>query len=42
MKIKFDVDGRPPRKSNWGKKDADLIVKLRKAAFTAEKRCRYR
>ena len=37
MKIKFEVDGRPPRKSNWGKKDADLIIKLRKAALTARK-----
>ena len=37
MKIKFKVDGRPPRKSNWGDKDAELIIKLREAALAARK-----
>ncbi len=37
MKIKFEVDGRPPRKSNWGDKDTELIIKLRKAALVARK-----
>lgn len=33
-KISFDVDDKPPRKSQWGK-DAKLIIKLRESALKA-------
>lgn len=36
-KIQFKVKGKPPKKSNWGKEDADLIIKLREAALKARK-----
>ena len=35
VKIEFDVDGKPPRKSQWAKKDAPLVIKYRKAALDA-------
>jgi len=35
MKISFDVTGKPPKKSQWGTDDADLVVKLREAALIA-------
>jgi len=35
MKLEFDVDGKPPKKSNWGKDNADMITKLREAALNA-------
>ena len=35
MKISFDVKGKPPKKSEWGKDDAHLIVEFRQAAFDA-------
>lgn len=31
--IKFTVEGRPPRKSMWGKEDAKLIFRLREEAL---------
>ncbi len=34
-KIRFDVDDKPPKKSQWGKDDAKLIIKLREAALKA-------
>ncbi len=34
-KISFDVDDKPPRKSQWGKDDAKLIIELRAAALKA-------
>jgi len=34
-KICFDVNDKPPRKSQWGKDDAKLIIKLREAALKA-------
>lgn len=34
-KISFVVDGKPPRKSQWGKEDAELIIKLREAGLKA-------
>jgi len=34
IKISFDVDDKPPRKSQWGK-DANLIIKLRESALKA-------
>ena len=36
-KLLFDIEGKPPKKSNWGTDDAPLIVKFREAAFTARK-----
>lgn len=38
MQIDFSVDGRPPRKSQWGKEDAPLVVELREAALNARKK----
>lgn len=35
--IIFDVTGKPPKKSNWGKDHADLIIKLREEALKARK-----
>jgi len=35
MKINFNVNDKPPRKSQWGKDDAKLIIKLREAALKA-------
>lgn len=35
MKISFEVEGKPPKKSNWGTDDAPLIVKFREAALAA-------
>jgi len=34
-KISFDVYDKPPKKSQWGKEDAKLIIKLREAALKA-------
>ncbi len=34
-KITFKVDGKPPKKSEWGGDDAHLVIKLRKAALKA-------
>ena len=33
--ISFDVEGKPPKKSNWGTEDADLVIKLREEALKA-------
>lgn len=33
--ILFTVQGKPPQKSQWGTKDAELIIKLREAALKA-------
>ena len=33
--IIFKVDGKPPQKSEWGGDDANLVIKLRKAALKA-------
>jgi len=33
--ISFDVEGKPPKKSNWGSDDADLVIKFREAALNA-------
>ena len=35
--IFFDVDGKPPKKSQWGTDDAKLVIKLREAALKARK-----
>ena len=35
QKIIFDVDGKIPKKSNWGTDDAKLIIKFREAALCA-------
>ena len=35
--ISFDVEGKPPKKSQWGKDGADLVIKLRDAALDARK-----
>ena len=35
MKISFNVKAKPPKKSQWGTDDADLIIKLREAALIA-------
>jgi len=37
MKTSFNVTGKPPKKSQWGTDDADLVVKLREAALIARK-----
>ncbi|MBI1663631.1 MAG: hypothetical protein IS860_09120 [Nitrosopumilus sp.] len=37
MQIEFSVNGKPPRKSQWGTDDALLIIKLREAALDARK-----
>jgi len=34
-KIIFKVDGKSPQKSEWGGKNADLVIKLREAALQA-------
>ena len=34
-KIVFQVDGKPPQKSEWGGKNAPLVIDLRKAALKA-------
>ena len=34
-KIIFKVDGKPPQKSEWGGDNANLVIKLRKAALAA-------
>ncbi len=34
-KISFDVYDKPPKKSQWGKDNAKLIIKLREAALKA-------
>jgi len=31
--ISFDVEGKPPKKSQWGTSDAILVIKLREAAL---------
>jgi len=36
-KISFDVSGKPPRKSNWGK-DVSQVIKLREEALNARKK----
>ena len=33
--IIFDVEDKPPKKYNWGKDDADLVIKFREAALKA-------
>jgi len=33
--ITFTVTGKPPQKSQWGTKDAELVIKLREAALKA-------
>ena len=33
--IIFDVEDKPPKKSNWGKDDADLVIKFREEALKA-------
>ena len=33
--IKFDVSGKLPKKSNWGKDNAELIVRFRESALKA-------
>ena len=33
--LQFRVEGRPPRKSQWGKEDAKLIFRLREEALKA-------
>jgi len=35
--IRFDVKGKPPKKSQWSTSDAILIIKLREAALKARK-----
>ncbi len=40
--IIFDVEGKPPKKSNWGKDDAHLIVKLREEALKAREKLEIR
>lgn len=37
-KIIFKVDGKPPQKSEWGGDNANLVIKLRKAALKARKK----
>jgi hypothetical protein len=37
-KIVFTVDDKPPKKSKWGGKNANLVIKLRKAALEARKK----
>jgi len=34
-RISFDVEGKPPKKSNWGKEDANLVIKFREEALKA-------
>ena len=34
-RISFDVEGKPPKKSNWGTDDADLVIKFREEALKA-------
>ena len=34
-RISFDVEGKPPKKSNWGKDDADLVIRFREEALKA-------
>jgi len=36
-RIVFDVDGKPPKKSQWGTDDANLVIKLREEALKARK-----
>jgi len=36
-KISFDVKGKPPKKSQWGTEDADLVIKFREKALQARK-----
>ena len=38
MKIKFDVDGKPPRKGDWGETNVLRIVELRKKALDAREK----
>jgi len=33
--VSFDVEGKPPKKSNWGADDADLVIRLREEALKA-------
>jgi len=35
MEIIFDVDDKPPKKSQWGHDNASLIIKLRESALKA-------
>lgn len=37
-KIVFKVDGKPPQKSEWGGKNAPLVIELRKAALKSRTR----
>ena len=34
-RIVFDVEGKPPKKSNWGTDSADLVIKFREEALKA-------
>jgi len=34
-RISFDVEGKPPKKSNWGKEDANFVIKFREEALKA-------
>jgi len=34
-RISFDVEGKPPKKSNWGTDDAELVIKFREDALKA-------
>ena len=34
-RIEFSVEGKPPKKSNWGTDDADLVIKFREEALKA-------
>ncbi len=36
-RISFDVKGKPPKKSQWGTDDANLVIKLREEALKARK-----
>ena len=36
-RIDFSVDGKPPKKSQWGTEDAPLVAKLREVALDARK-----
>ncbi|MBI5146458.1 MAG: hypothetical protein HZA84_04485 [Thaumarchaeota archaeon] len=35
QKIRFEVEGKPPQKSQWGTSDAILVINLREAALKA-------
>lgn len=37
-RISFEVQGKPPRKSNWGTDDAKQVIKFREEALKARKK----